>query len=64
MNKALLFNIFKAILFIATRSLRMVLLVGLSLLCNESLFNNIKKREKWNREYDEHAAEVTRKEDY
>jgi len=51
-------------LFIATRSLRIVLLVGLSLLCNESLFINIKKREKWNREYDEHVAEVTGKEDY
>jgi hypothetical protein len=64
MNKTPLFNIFKAILFIAIRSLRILLKVIIVLFLNDELDNNIKKRSKWNREYDEYAAEVTKHDDF
>lgn len=64
MNKTLLINIFKAIFFITTRSLRILLKIILVLFLNDELDKNIKKRSKWNREYDEYAAEVTKHEDF
>ncbi|GEM_PF-4727641 len=64
MNKALLFNIFEAILFIAFRLFRILLVAGFSLLCTENLFSNINKREEWNKEYDEYVAEATHHEDW
>jgi hypothetical protein len=61
MNKNLLIKILRALLRICIKLLICSLAIVLLILPNEKIQKQIKEREKWENDYDEYTADITKR---